>query len=425
MTSPDGAARSLRLGVYADLLYRIDEQGISTNTAFVSWLVGISEHIGEMILFGRLDPTPGRADHAVAGPRVRFVPMPYYPSLRHVGQVLRATWGAGRRWQAELRNCDAVLVFGPHPFSALLGLQAKAVRVPVVVGVRQDFPQYLARRTHGWQRAVAVHFARGLELVHQLMARGGGVVTIGDQMARRYSHGRTRVLATGVSLVRNSDVVPLAEAINRPWPGGYKVLAVGRLDPEKNPMLLLEVARGLHDAGPWRLTVAGSGSLERALAAAVEEEGLGDVVDLVGRLDRRRLSRLYREATVLIHVSHTEGQPQVLYEAAAEGLPMIATRVGGVGGALRAGERGILVPPDDAGAILAGLRHLEAEPDERLASVEAAWRWAASETLETQTGRVASFVWSVTHGQRPGRSSMDLRVRAMIRRSSPRLWCRR
>ena len=52
----------------------------------------------------------------------------------------------------------------------------------------------------------------------------------------------------------------------------------------------------------------------------------------------------YRDAHAFVHVSLTEGLPQVLYEAMGSGLPIVATDVGGVSDALEGGQAGLVVP---------------------------------------------------------------------------------
>ena len=409
---------SVRLAVYADLIYWQDSNGISTSTAFVSWLGGLSEYVDGLVVLGRTHPVPGRADYELAGAGIQFVPLPYYRSLHEITSVAAATFRSAARWREEIGQCDAALVFGPHPYSAVFGLQTRLAHVPLVVGVRQDFPKYLAQRTRDWRRLAAIPTGYGLELVHRRLAKGGGVVAVGDEMSQRYSHRGTRVLTTGVSLVRPADLVPLPEVLSRPWPGEHQALVAGRLDPEKNPLLLIEIAKELRRIGPWKLVVAGTGSLASELAAQVKSQSLDEVVTLVGRLDRDRLFQLYRQSTVLIHVSLTEGQPQVFYEAAAAGLPIIATAVGGVRIALGDGKRGVLVQPDNAMAIADAVSKLSAEQTLRKAMVEAAWKWSATETLDAQVARVATFIDEIVSAG--GRRSNRLGARRRLGHSSNR-----
>jgi len=124
-----------------------------------------------------------------------------------------------------------------------------------------------------------------------------------------------------------------------------RVLSVGRLDEEKNPLLLADVLANLRDGDSrWRLVVCGEGTLEGALAERLEQRGLADAADLSGyvQLDQG-LMELYRSSHALLHVSWTEGVPQVLSEAFAARLPVVATAVGGVAEAV--GEAALLIAP--------------------------------------------------------------------------------
>jgi glycosyltransferase involved in cell wall biosynthesis len=86
----------------------------------------------------------------------------------------------------------------------------------------------------------------------------------------------------------------------------------------------------------------------------------------------------------------TEGMPQVLLEAFASRLPVVATAVGGV--AEMAGGRGLLIAPGDPWAGAAALRRLLGEPRERARHVEAGAAYAREHTLQAESARLASFL---------------------------------
>jgi glycosyltransferase involved in cell wall biosynthesis len=100
----------------------------------------------------------------------------------------------------------------------------------------------------------------------------------------------------------------------------------------------------------------------------------------------------YRRAHAFVHVSLTEGAPQVLVEAMASGTPIVATDVGGVKAALGGGTAGLLVPPDDVRALTDAVLTLadEAELRDRLA--QAGLDRAHTLTLEAEAARVARFL---------------------------------
>ena len=105
------------------------------------------------------------------------------------------------------------------------------------------------------------------------------------------------------------------------------MLSVGRLDPEKNPLLLLDIAERLRELDPrWRLVIAGTGPLRAELDAEIARRRLEENVELLGKAaGGLELWSLYRQSHVFLHVSLTEGVPQVLFEAQAAALPMIVS----------------------------------------------------------------------------------------------------
>src|SRR5207247_873890 len=68
----------VRLGVYADLVYRSDGETLSTDRAVILFVTGLAQLVGEIVIFGRVDPKPGRAPYALPGEGVRLVPLPHY-----------------------------------------------------------------------------------------------------------------------------------------------------------------------------------------------------------------------------------------------------------------------------------------------------------------------------------------------------------
>lgn len=398
----DELRKGLRLGLYADLTYQADEDGISSSTPFVGWLGAIADHVTELVVFGRLIGEAGRLAYPLdARENTRFVALPYYESLHDVRAVAAATRGALRAVRGQLKELDAVLVFGPHPLGDLIGLQARVAGKPVIVGVREDLSQYLSHRLDGRTGRIARAAAVAMEALHKAVSIGTGAVVVGEDMAGRYRSSRRRVLVTGVSLLATHDSLFAEPTIERPWPGDRLIAVVGRLDPEKNPLMLLDVAERLQGIGQWRMEVAGTGRLGVELATEIERRRLGGVLRLCGRLDRVRLIELYRRASVLLHVSHTEGVPQVLYEAAAARIPIIATAVGGVPHALAFGAYGRLVPSDQVEAIIEALEALSRDAERREHMVDAAYRWARADTRDSQVARVVLFVEEIAGMRRP------------------------
>jgi glycosyltransferase involved in cell wall biosynthesis len=77
------------------------------------------------------------------------------------------------------------------------------------------------------------------------------------------------------------------------------------------------------------------------------------------------IRRLYAEADIFVLPTYREGFPNVVLEAMAAALPVVATTVGAIPDAVRDGEEGILVPPRDPAALQAALRRLVEDPQLR------------------------------------------------------------
>ncbi len=183
-------------------------------------------------------------------------------------------------------------------------------------------------------------------------------------------------------------------AIAKNWDAERTVLSVGRLDPEKNPLLLPDIAERLRELDPrWRLVIAGTGPLRADLQAEIARRRLEENVELLGEVaNGPELWALYRQSHVFLHVSLTEGVPQVLFEAQAAALPIIATAVGGVRGALDGGSGGLLMEPDNAVEAVRLLNRLADDPGLRRRLVESGLEQASRQTQEAQLDRIVMFV---------------------------------
>ena len=129
------------------------------------------------------------------------------------------------------------------------------------------------------------------------------------------------------------------------------------------------------------------------MTARAAELGVAHLVDLRGFVPfGDELHRLYRSAHAFVHVSLTEGVPQVLIEALAAGLPVVATDVGGVRSILDGGSAGLLVPPADARAVAGAITELTRDAELRARLAKRALTVARELTIESQARRVAAFL---------------------------------
>jgi len=144
----------------------------------------------------------------------------------------------------------------------------------------------------------------------------------------------------------------------------------GRLVPQKDPELFLEVAGVLAGKYPeTRFLVLGDGPLMPRLLALREQRGLDDVVRFHGaRLDARRWMNAF---DLLLLTSLFEGMPNVLIEAQMMGIPCVTTDAGGAAEVVLNGRTGVVAPVKDAGALVEGCCRILEDPRLRERFVEA------------------------------------------------------
>jgi teichuronic acid biosynthesis glycosyltransferase TuaC len=117
--------------------------------------------------------------------------------------------------------------------------------------------------------------------------------------------------------------------------------------------------------------LAGNGPEVQPLRQAARQAGLEQRFLVPGEhWDRRRVGQLFQAADLLVFLSHHEGLPNVVMEALAAGLPVVATDVGGIPEVVMPERTGLLVPPGDVPAAVAAIRRMLDHPDLARATAE-------------------------------------------------------
>lgn len=207
-----------------------------------------------------------------------------------------------------------------------------------------------------------------------LSFRSDHVFAVTDAVATmvRDDFGRPadRITVTGNAPVHS----PAAPPERRDHPHTpLRVLGIGRLTAMKDPVRFVDTVRALSEHIEVTARWAGTGDLASATAEHIGRTGapvelLGETEDIPAQL---------AWADVLLMTSHGEGLPLVLLEGMAHGVPVVSTRIGGVGDLL-ADDRGVLVPADASPAALAqALRTVAEDPESSARRTEAAREYVA------------------------------------------------
>ena len=213
----------------------------------------------------------------------------------------------------------------------------------------------------------------------QLLGQAAVVVAISDWTARLARSVLERLGCA--ALARGVQVVPLGTTPEHFRPGvdspdvrarygldaGRWLLTVARLEWHKGIDMVIRALPAVRAAHPGtRYAVAGVGDRRPPLEQLARDLGLGDAVRFLGAVPDPDLPALYNAADLYVGASRrhdllAEGFGISLVEASACGLAVVGGRSGGVPDAVREGETGILVDPDDPAAIAAGINRLLAD----------------------------------------------------------------
>ena len=261
-------------------------------------------------------------------------------TLIHLLELIR-----GLRCHLRTTRPEAVIAFitETNIFTVLATL---GLGIPTIISERCDPAITPLRRL--WKVARQLTYP----LASALVVQSEEVRSWFSPMIRR----RTRVIA--------NPVLPAPRSQPDPDRSGsrWRLIAVGRLVHQKGFDLLLEAFSRLAPAHPeWMLEIWGEGPLRGELEAQRDRLGLQNRVSFPGLTED--IHARYAQADVFVLSSRYEGFPNALCEAMANGLAVVATSCsGGARDIIRPGVDGLLIPPDDAGALERALGEMLTSP---------------------------------------------------------------
>jgi glycosyltransferase involved in cell wall biosynthesis len=256
-----------------------------------------------------------------------------------------------------------------HGHGSKGGLYARVPRLLPMPGRRR----LSAYTPHGG----SLHFTPGtpghmaFTLAERILERGTDLFLIESRFAQeRYETmiRRTKRLRHIVyNGLHDAEFMPVA-----PLPDASDLLFIGELRLAKGIDSLIEASILIADATGRQptLTLVGAGRDGQALQDLVAERGITDAVRFPGPMPAREAFRLGR---LLVVPSRMESFPYVVLEAAAAGMPLVATNVGGIP-EIFGPDANRLVPPDQPAALAGAIRRAQADVTARETSLKASLR---------------------------------------------------
>ncbi|HEX8802652.1 MAG TPA: glycosyltransferase family 4 protein [Acidimicrobiales bacterium] len=330
------------------------------------------------------------------------------------GMDLRADLRSARELWRILRRERPDVLHTHNPKPGVYGrIVGRLARVPVVVNTNHGL---WATEDDGRKRRLAV---LGMEAVAARFSHAELLQNPEDLelLTRRHINRRSRttLLGNGIDLERFApdavdpkDRQAVRDEVGA-GPGTVVVGMVGRMVAEKGYPELFAAAEELDDR--YVVVAIGPDDPEKADAVTADQVARAEKAGVVFLGQRDDVERLYAAMDLFVLPSHREGFPRAAMEAAATGLPIVATDVRGCRQVVAHGETGLLVPVRDPAALAAAIAELGEDPRRRAAMGEAAAERARAEFDER---RVVATVLA-TYRAVAARKGLTRVVRALDR----------
>jgi glycosyltransferase involved in cell wall biosynthesis len=253
--------------------------------------------------------------------KIQSIPFINYPILRYFSFIAKGTC----KLKKGKEVCDLIICLGLGPECVIAFLAHKFFRIPYIISIRSE----------GFSTSLT--FIRKVLLVS--LIRNAAGVTLQtrklEQLFQKY-FPRTKTL-----------VIPNGIRLNMETAWGQRIIYAGRLindgTQDKGIRYLIEALRGL----PYEGLIIGTGPEENELRRLAK----GLKIEFTGEIPPDKMLEHMKSGKILVLPSLTEGFPNVILEAMSIGMPVIATKVGGIPDIIEHGKTGFLVDSRNAAQI--------------------------------------------------------------------------
>ena len=363
--------------------------------SFARYVDSLAPYFDEVILSVPVFDQPPATGSRVRAPNVRLSPLPYFPGPRQFYPLLPSVHARLRAWVAQ---CDVIHLRVPTPAGIFAFRLARGLGKPVFLLVVGDYRALLPHLPYrGLKKTLfGLYVAFEERALAHMVDRA---LTFANGAALHDKHARVgaSVHETKTTTIRADDIAARADACQS---NPIALLAVSRIDPRKGLRSLPEAVASLvaegHDVtldivGP---TIGQIGETEREdILAEAATRGVGDRVRCLGPVNLDQLMPLYRRYDVFVLPTRPgEGIPRVLMEAMAGGVPVVTTRVSGIGSLITSGHNGVLVDEATPAAFASAIGDVISTPALRRRLIQGGYDTARAHTLERQASEMMQVV---------------------------------
>lgn len=352
--------------------------------AFGRFLDEVSKYFDTIYLYVPVRRSNRRVDdYCISSPNIVVRPMPPYHSIL---SSLKYTFPSLRLLAKYSREWDRAYIRYPSPFSLAVFLLARLRHLPVYIHLVGDTRKVveLGSKYKGLARLAGRMYALMAEATLGWMIRHSTATFVnGSDMRHVYRGAEGHVREIRTSTFYKNEIFHREDTCRD---DELRLLYVGFLRHEKGLEYLIDALPTVEKAigKTVRLDLVGKGDMEDLLRLRVEDRGLEGRVRFLGYVPMgESLSKVYRAADIFVLPSVSEGTPRVLLEAMSNGVPVIATKVGGIPFTVQDGTNGRLVEPLDSAALARAIIEVAQDTSFRRNLIQQGYSTASTNTLES------------------------------------------
>lgn len=214
---------------------------------------------------------------------------------------------------------------------------------------------------------------------------------VSNDLKNRYGENINNAVVSNECRVSISDIDELSYVNKRN--SYFNILFIGRLSEEKGIFDLLNAINGIQNKKNIRLTILGDGRLKRQVSEYISINNLEDIVSIDGYISwGNELFKIIRKHHVLVLPSYTEGLPLVLIEAMSNGVPVIASNVGGIP-EIVGKNNGLLFEAGNIKELRRCITYMMENENERVKMAKNSIDVAKNNTIESQLNIIKKFTY--------------------------------
>jgi glycosyltransferase involved in cell wall biosynthesis len=377
----------MHLGIYHEPIHT-NGSGFDTYGPYARYVLEFARHFEKVTVFAPITEQPTYfSGIPLDAPNLSIVPLPFF--MTHI-QAYKNLFTIYRTFKPHADQLDAINARGTAPLAYLLWWLTRKRNVPFIYHFASDPFEILSSspKYHGLFGNFA-RIAYNLEFqIQKIIMRKNYSFTSGEAIYERLKKYTPNIEPMITSSLTDDDYT-LRDDTCQSQP--IRVLFVGNLRQEKGVDFLIDTIKILRDKNRnVELDIVGDGIYRQTLTDQANRLGIQPFVHFHGfAVMGPALNTHYNSADIFCLPSLSEGSPKVVLEALAHSLPVVATKVGNIPQMLDNGNRGILVPTQNAEALAQAIVTIIDNKEFRQRCIHEGFNFARQHHVSTFVARMA------------------------------------